>query len=92
LIDGSRRGRIAAGSGVMPGDVSALIKQFAEVQKMMKRMGNVPGLGRKMKKAKGGTGKPSGGRVTAKGTRPNTGKPPPVSIPGIGDDGFPGLN
>jgi signal recognition particle subunit SRP54 len=91
VIDGSRRGRIAAGSGVMPGDVSALIKQFADVQKMMKRMGNVPGLGRKMKKAKG-KGKQSGGRVTPKGTKPATGKPPPFSIPGIGDDGFPGLN
>ena len=91
LIDGSRRGRIAAGSGVMPGDVSALLKQFADVQKMMKRMGNVPGLGRKMKKAKG-KGKSGGGRVTPKGTKPATGKPPPFSIPGIGDDGFPGLN
>ncbi|MEY2423625.1 MAG: signal recognition particle subunit [Acidimicrobiaceae bacterium] len=91
LIDGSRRGRIATGSGVMPGDVSALLKQFADVQKMMKRMGNVPGLGRKMKKAKG-KGKSGGGRVTPKGTKPVTGKPPPFSIPGIGDDGFPGLN
>ena len=91
VIDGSRRGRIATGSGVAPGDVSALIKQFADVQKMMKRMGNVPGLGRKMKKAKG-KGKTGGGRVTPKGTKPATGKPPPFSIPGIGDDGFPGLN
>jgi len=76
----------------MPGDVSALLKQFSEVQKMMKRMGNVPGLGRKMKKGKG-KGKSGGGRVTPKGTKPVTGKPPPFSIPGIGDDGgFPGLN
>src|SRR4051795_12521515 len=78
MIDGSRRGRIAAGSGVMPGDVSALIKQFADVQKMMKRMGNIPGVGRKMKKAKG-KGK-GGGRVTPKGTKPAITKPPPFSI------------
>jgi signal recognition particle subunit SRP54 len=91
LIDGSRRNRIANGSGVMPGDVSALIKQFNEVQKMMKRMGNIPGVGRKMKKGKG-KGK-GGGRVTPKGTKPAITKPPPFSIPGIGDDGgFPGLN
>jgi len=63
------------------------------VQKMMKRMSGVPGLGRKLKKGKGGKGK-GGGRVTPKGTKPPTaGKPPPFSIPGIGDDGdFPGLN
>src|SRR3954463_13677966 len=73
LIDGSRRGRIAAGSGVMPGDVSALVKQFSDVQKMMKRMGNIPGVGRKMKKAKG-KGK-GGGRVTPKGTKPAMTKP-----------------
>jgi signal recognition particle subunit SRP54 len=91
LIDGSRRNRIANGSGVMPGEVSALIKQFNEVQKMMKRMGNIPGVGRKMKKAKG-KGK-GGGRVTPKGTKPVSTKAPPFSIPGIGDDGgFPGLN
>jgi signal recognition particle subunit SRP54 len=90
LIDGSRRGRIAAGSGVLPGDVSALVKQFDDVQKMMKRMGAVPGLGRKMKKK--GKAKAGGGRVTPKGTKPAAGKPPPFTIPGIGDDNFPGLN
>src|SRR6476661_7836511 len=45
MIDGSRRSRIAAGSGTMPGDVSALIKQFQDVKKMMQRMGNIPGIG-----------------------------------------------
>jgi signal recognition particle subunit SRP54 len=90
MIDGSRRARIAAGSGTAPGDVSALIKQFQDVKKMMQKMGNIPGLGRKMKKGKKGK---SGGRVTPKGTKPVTaGKPPPFSIPGIGEDGFPGLN
>jgi signal recognition particle subunit SRP54 len=95
VIDGSRRSRIAAGSGVQPGDVSALIKQFQDVKKMMQRMGNVPGLGRKMKKGKGKA--KAGGRVTPKGTkpagsRPSATKPPPFTIPGIGDDSFPGLN
>src|SRR5256714_84882 len=53
MIDGSRRSRIAAGSGTAPGDVSGLIKQFQDVKKMMQKMGNIPGLGRKMKKGKG---------------------------------------
>ena len=38
LIDGSRRARIAKGSGADPGDVDQLVKQFKEMQKMMKRI------------------------------------------------------
>src|SRR5829696_4425152 len=43
LIDGSRRLRIANGSGTQPSDVSQLIKQFREMQKLMKRMPGLPG-------------------------------------------------
>lgn len=39
LINGSRRNRIAAGSGTTTGDVNRLVKQFAEMQKMMKKFG-----------------------------------------------------
>jgi signal recognition particle subunit SRP54 len=80
VIDGSRRQRIANGSGTTPTDVGQLIKQFREVQKMMKRFGNIPGLGRKMKKGK------KGGRVTAKGTQSGPKSPPktPFTIPGLG--------
>jgi signal recognition particle subunit SRP54 len=39
IINGSRRARIAKGSGSDPGEVSRLIKQFSEMQKMMKKMG-----------------------------------------------------
>ena len=38
IINGSRRKRIAAGSGVTVQDVNRLLKQFGEMQKMMKRM------------------------------------------------------
>ncbi len=38
VIDGSRRRRIAAGSGVQVQDVNRLLKQFAEMRKMMKSM------------------------------------------------------
>ena len=39
IINGSRRTRIAKGSGTEVSDVNKLIKQFTEMQKMMKRMG-----------------------------------------------------
>ncbi len=39
LIDGSRRVRIANGSGTSTADVNALLKQFREMQKLMKGMG-----------------------------------------------------
>jgi signal recognition particle subunit SRP54 len=44
LINGSRRLRIATGSGTTTGEVNRLVKQFQEMQKLMKRMG---GLGSK---------------------------------------------
>ncbi len=48
-IDGSRRRRIAAGSGTKPQDVNGLLKQFAETQKLMKAFAEgrspIPGLG-----------------------------------------------
>lgn len=69
IIDASRRSRIAAGSGTNPTQVSGLVTQFGEMQKMMKRLG---GMGTKSmrkskrKAAKNKRGK-GGGRVTAKG-------------------------
>ena len=38
VIDGSRRRRIAAGSGVQVQDVNRLLKQFMEMQRMMKNL------------------------------------------------------
>ncbi len=38
VIKGSRRRRIAAGSGVQVQDVNRLLKQFTQMQKMMKKM------------------------------------------------------
>jgi signal recognition particle subunit SRP54 len=38
LINGSRRKRIAAGSGTKVSDVNSLVKQFAEMQKQMKQL------------------------------------------------------
>ena len=68
MIDGSRRLRIANGSGTQTADVSQLVKQFREMQKLMKRMPGLSGTkalrGRKGKKGRKGGG---GGRVTPAG-------------------------
>ncbi len=39
LIKGSRKNRIARGSGTLPQDVNKLLKQFDKMQKQMKKMG-----------------------------------------------------
>jgi signal recognition particle subunit SRP54 len=46
LINGSRRRRIAAGSGTTVSDVNQLVKQFAEMRKLMKQMGTMVKGGR----------------------------------------------
>jgi signal recognition particle subunit SRP54 len=44
IVGGSRRKRIAAGSGTNPQDVNRLLKQFADAQKMMKQLAGGRGL------------------------------------------------
>jgi signal recognition particle subunit SRP54 len=78
IINGSRRSRIATGSGTTVADVNRLVKQFGEMQKMMKRMGAM-GMGKPGKKGKKG----KGGRVMP--TMPGM----PSAMPGMG--GMPGL-
>jgi signal recognition particle subunit SRP54 len=46
IINGSRRKRIARGSGTSVQDVNKLLKQFRDMQKMMKSMKGRRGLGR----------------------------------------------
>lgn len=55
IIKGSRKRRIAAGSGTQVQDVNRLLKQFMQMQKMMKRMRKKGGLGRLMQDMKRGT-------------------------------------
>ena len=59
IINGSRRTRIARGSGTEVGDVNRLVKQFAEMQKMMKRFG-MAGARRGKKGRRGVPGAPGG--------------------------------
>ena len=71
IINGSRRARIAAGSGVVVGEVSNLVTRFLEGQKMMRQMmggggmpgmPGMPGMRRASKQAKKTKKKPKGGR------------------------------
>jgi signal recognition particle subunit SRP54 len=52
LINGSRRKRIARGSGTSVEEINRLLKQFVQMKKMLKAMGGMVGLGKK----KGGLG------------------------------------
>ncbi|QYJ76249.1 MULTISPECIES: signal recognition particle protein [Shewanella] len=53
IIKGSRKRRIAAGSGTQIQDVNRLLKQFTQMQKMMKKMSSKGGM-QKMMRAMGG--------------------------------------
>ncbi len=100
IINGSRRARIAAGSGVTVGEVSNLIVRFLEGQKMMKQMmGNmpgIPGMRRAQKKAKGKKKGKGGGRPPGAGNRGGSSPARPAAQqPGLagfgqGADGAPG--
>ncbi|MEJ0087683.1 MAG: signal recognition particle protein [Pseudomonadota bacterium] len=58
LLDGSRRRRIATGAGVQVQDVNRLMKQFLDMQKMMKSMSG--GRMKRMMQAMKGGGMPPG--------------------------------
>ncbi|MCY7353652.1 MAG: signal recognition particle protein [Lysobacter sp.] len=58
LLNGSRRARIARGSGTTPADVNRLLKQFQQMEKMMSKLGSggMKGMMRGMKGMMGGRG------------------------------------
>ena len=101
LIDGSRRTRIAKGSGTSSADVGQLVAQFKQMRQMMQQMG---GGGRMRKKGRKGSkkGPKKGGRVTAKG--PATVNKAAFALPSLEEmqanlpggaglpDGFPGTS
>jgi signal recognition particle subunit SRP54 len=47
IINGSRRKRIAKGSGTKVEEVNRLLKQFVQMKKMLKQLGGMAGLGKK---------------------------------------------
>ncbi len=77
LIDGSRRRRIADGSGTSPNQVNQLIKQFRQMQQMMRKMGASAPPGAKGRKGK----QKKGGRTTVKG--PAEMPKIPLELPGL---------
>jgi signal recognition particle subunit SRP54 len=81
IINGSRRLRIARGSGVSVSEVNQLVDRFFEARKMMQQVGgSLPGMRRANRKAtKGGKGK--------KGKKAGRG-PTPARLPA----GFPGFD
>jgi signal recognition particle subunit SRP54 len=79
ILNGSRRARIARGSGTSVGEVNNLVIRFAEGQKMMRQMlggGGMPGM-----PAIPGMRRP-GGKKTAKGRKASAKKKPKGGRPG----------
>jgi signal recognition particle subunit SRP54 len=89
IINGSRRLRIATGSGVMVSDVNQLVDRFFDARKMMTQMGGamgLPGARRptsKRKAAKGKKGKQR--RTTGRGPTPPR---QPSGFPSLPPGGF----
>ncbi|WP_117213659.1 signal recognition particle protein [Allorhizocola rhizosphaerae] len=77
IINGSRRARIARGSGVTVMDVNQLLNWFGQAQKMMKQMGGMMGLPGARRKA---TKSPKNKR---KGTKGGSGGPRPFAGGGV---------
>jgi signal recognition particle subunit SRP54 len=79
IINGSRRQRIAQGSGRSIAEVNRLVKQFSEMQKMMKKMGGGSKKGKRRSSPMAGLG--AGGFPGMPGAAPE----------GFGGSGFPGF-
>ncbi len=87
VLNGSRRRRVAAGSGTTVTDVNRLVKQFEEAQKMMRSVMKMAGGGDGRGRGKGAV---RGQMAQAKALRQlqQSGQ---VQMPGGGLGGFPGL-
>ncbi|MEO6076637.1 MAG: AAA family ATPase, partial [Dokdonella sp.] len=63
ILNGSRRARVARGSGMQPADVNRVLKQYQQMEKMMSKLGSggMKGLMRQMQGAMRGMGGGAGG-------------------------------
>ena len=77
LLNGSRRLRIARGSGTQVADVNKLMQQFEQMREMMKRMGKGGGLGGMLGGGMPGLGDMMGGGMPGMGM-------PGMGMPGLG--------
>ncbi|MBI3689087.1 MAG: signal recognition particle protein [Actinobacteria bacterium] len=95
LINGSRRVRIARGSGVTVTEVNSLVDRFFEARKLMQQMAGAagfPGARRRVsktrtKKGKKGKAGPTGGRGPTQPRLPGAGFP--GGLPGLPPAGHP---
>ncbi len=85
VMNASRRQRVAKGSGRPMAEVNGLLKQFGEMQKMMKQMG--PGMAQMMKG--GGGGKLKQANALRKAIK--AGDIDPEELKNLGLPGMPGL-
>ncbi|HEX4869637.1 MAG TPA: signal recognition particle protein [Moraxellaceae bacterium] len=88
LINGSRKRRIAAGSGTQIQDVNRVLKQHAQMEKMMKKLASPGGMLKMMRGMSGLMGKggmPPGGLGGGGGLPPGMG--PGGLPPGLGGPG-----
>jgi signal recognition particle subunit SRP54 len=75
VINGSRKRRIAAGAGVQIQDINRLLKQHAQMEKMMKKLATPSGISKMIKslgrfQGKGGQGMPGAGGLPGGGMPP----------------------
>ena len=95
MINGSRRLRIANGSGVKVSDVNQLVDRFFEARKMMSQMGNMgmPGMRRKASATKSSKNTRKGKKGKGGGRGPTQPRMPagfPGGMPGGMPPGMPG--
>jgi signal recognition particle subunit SRP54 len=91
LINGSRRLRIANGSGVKVSDVNQLVDRFFEARKMMGQLGNMglPGMKRKASATKSSKNTRKGKKGKSSGRGPTPARMP-SGLPGGMPGGLPG--
>jgi signal recognition particle subunit SRP54 len=98
LLNGSRRLRIAKGSGRTVPEVNGLVDRFYEAQKMMRQMGGMPGMGmpglpggRKNKRQQPKKGKKGPGRAGGGPRQQPVAETGPAGLPGRATGGLPQL-
>ena len=84
LINGSRKRRIATGSGTQIQDVNRVLKQHGQMEKMMKKLSSPSGMMKMMRGMKGMMGQGGGGMPPGMGGAGGMG-----GLPGPGGVGLP---
>jgi signal recognition particle subunit SRP54 len=67
IINGSRRSRIARGSGVTTAEVNSLLDRFKQMQAYMRQMSTLPGVGRRLAKASAKSGRKNNKKARRRG-------------------------